>query len=92
MFHIREQYKKLSNTYTAKKEKLEQECSSLKLDLSLVTSEDFKQYGEHKLLDANRELKEVEIELLAEDEKMRGTKKAIQAIIMKALGEDDATH
>ena len=28
----------------------------------------------------------------AEDEKMRGTKQAIQAIIMKALGEDDATH
>ena len=75
-----------------KKEKLEQECSSLKLDLSLVTSERFKQYGEQKLLDANRELKEVEIELLAEDEKMQGTKQAVQAIIMKALGEDDATH
>ena len=75
-----------------KKEKLEKECSSLKLDLSLVTSERFKQYGEQKLLDTNRELKKVEIELLAEDEKMRGTKQAIQAIIMKALGEDDAMH
>ena len=42
--------------------------------------------------EATRELKKVEIELLAEDEKMRGTKQAIQAIIMKALGEDDAMH
>jgi len=75
-----------------KKEKLEQECSLLKLDLSLVTLEDFRKYGEQKLQDANRELKVVEIKLLAGDEKVRGTKHAIQAIILKALGEDDATH
>jgi len=77
-----------SSNLLDKKEKLEQECSSLKLDLSLVTLEDFKQYGEQKLLDATQQLKEVELALKSEDGKMRGAKQAIQAIIMKGLGED----
>ena len=71
------------------KEKLEKECSSLKLDLSAIKTDSIKEVCKMKLLDMTQQLKEVDNQLAAEREQIRIKKDSIQAAILKELGGNE---
>ena len=72
-----------------KKEKLEEDLEATKIDMALVKSEVFKQYGNEKLLDITQQLKEVDAQLDTEQEQIQNKKESIQAVILKELGGNE---
>ena len=72
-----------------KKSSLEEECSSLKLDLSAIKTDSIKEVIKSNLLENQKELLKVESLMDAEEEKAGGVKKAINAIIIKELGGNE---
>jgi len=76
-----------------KKSSLEEECSSLKLDLSAIKTDSIKEIIKSNLLENQKELNVLNDKLKTEEEKAGGLQQAINAIIIKKLGEnEDAMH
>ena len=73
-----------------KKSSLEEECSSLKVDLLQVTNDDVKEFCKSKLLESQTELTKVETLMDAEEEENQKLKEYIQATILKELGGNKA--